>query len=80
MRQILSRIEPIDLEIHVSKFEQQKHIVLIIRVLGGRSGGAERIFCELANMLCSEKYIVTCLTYEKINRYHSIFWTIRLSG
>lgn len=36
-------------------------VYLVIRLLGGRSGGAERLFCEMANMLAEENYDVTCV-------------------
>ncbi len=41
-----------------------KHIVLVIRLLNGRSGGAERIYCELANILEDEGHRVTCLHFD----------------
>lgn len=41
-----------------------RHVALVIRRLAGRSGGAERIFCELADMLADAGHRVTCLTYE----------------
>lgn len=43
---------------------QKKHIALVIRVLNGRSGGAERIYCELANILHENGYDVTCLHFD----------------
>lgn len=39
-------------------------VTLFIRRLGGRGGGAERIYCELANMLDEDGYDVTCLHCE----------------
>jgi len=39
-------------------------IALVIRHLNGRGGGAERIFCELANLLSDEGHAVTCLTFD----------------
>ncbi|HJL19076.1 MAG TPA: glycosyltransferase [Sandaracinaceae bacterium LLY-WYZ-13_1] len=36
-------------------------VFLVIRLLGGRSGGAERLFCETASMLAEAGYDVTCL-------------------
>lgn len=36
-------------------------VFLVIRLLGGRSGGAERLFCETANMLADAGYDVFCL-------------------
>jgi glycosyltransferase involved in cell wall biosynthesis len=42
----------------------KKHIVLVIRSLNGRSGGAERIYCELANILDESGYRVTCLHFD----------------
>lgn len=36
-------------------------VLLVIRLLGGRSGGAERLFCETANMLADLGYEVTAL-------------------
>ena len=44
-----------------------KHIVITIRLLGNRSGGAERLYCELANHLVDMGYKVSCLTYEAGN-------------
>ena len=45
-------------------FINNQHIVLIIRGLVGRSGGAERIYCELANILADAGYRVTCLYFD----------------
>lgn len=39
----------------------KKKIALFIHKLAGRSGGAERIFVELANMLVARGYDVTCI-------------------
>ncbi len=39
-------------------------IYMVMRMLGGRSGGAERLFCEMANMFAESGYDVTCLTCE----------------
>lgn len=36
-------------------------LVLVIRLLHGRGGGAERLFCEMANMFDEAGYEVTCL-------------------
>jgi len=46
----------------------KKHVVLVIRLLGDRSGGAEKLFIEMANHLISEGYNVTCLYYEPGNK------------
>ncbi len=42
----------------------KKHIVLVIRLLGDRSGGAEKLYIEMANHLITKGYNVTCLYYE----------------
>lgn len=42
----------------------KKHIVLVIRLLGDRSGGAEKLYIEMANHLVKNGYNVTCLYYE----------------
>jgi glycosyltransferase involved in cell wall biosynthesis len=42
-----------------------KHVALIIANLVARSGGAERIFIELANMLIARGYEVTCIHFEE---------------
>lgn len=42
----------------------KKHIVLVIRLLGDRSGGAEKLYIEMANYLITKGYNVTCLYYE----------------
>nr|WP_280173964.1 glycosyltransferase [Rhizobium sullae] len=47
------------------KFGTGRHIVIVIRFLAGRSGGAERIYCELANMLTDEGYRITCLHFDE---------------
>lgn len=39
-------------------------LTLVIRLLGNRSGGAERLYCELANKLSEIGHDVTCLVYE----------------
>ncbi len=38
---------------------------MVISHLVGRSGGAERIFVELANMLAERGYSVTCVTFDE---------------
>ena len=43
-----------------------KRITIVIRLLVNRSGGAERIYCELANMLAARGYEVTCLHYDPV--------------
>jgi glycosyltransferase involved in cell wall biosynthesis len=48
----------------VKEFGNAKHVALVIRQLGGRSGGAERIYCELANILTDSGYRVTCLHFD----------------
>lgn len=48
----------------MKEFRNAKHIALVIRQLGGRSGGAERIYCELANILTDSGYRVTCLHFD----------------
>jgi glycosyltransferase involved in cell wall biosynthesis len=73
--------------------DDKKHIVIVIRNLVGRSGGAERIYCELANLLDQTGYRITCLYFdpkdgepfyqlnhgvERINLYgKSSIWTRR---
>jgi glycosyltransferase involved in cell wall biosynthesis len=47
-------------------FGRGKQIAIVIRLLIGRSGGAERIYCELANMLAARGYEVTCLHYDAV--------------
>lgn len=48
----------------VKAYGKGKHIALVIRLLAGRSGGAERIYCELANILVENGYRVTCLHFD----------------
>jgi glycosyltransferase involved in cell wall biosynthesis len=40
---------------------------LVIRALAGRGGGAERIYCELANMLAEDGFDVTCLHFDEVD-------------
>ena len=47
-----------------ARFRHGKRIAIVIRLLVNRSGGAERIYCELANMLAARGYEVTCLHYD----------------
>jgi len=49
-----------------TRFGRGKQIAIVIRLLVNRSGGAERIYCELANMLAARGYEVTCLHYDAI--------------
>lgn len=49
----------------MKEFTGGKHIALVIRLLAGRSGGAERIYCELANFLVAKGYRVSCLHFDK---------------
>lgn len=46
------------------RFRHGKKVAIVIRLLHNRSGGAERIYCELANMLSARGYEVTCLHYD----------------
>ncbi len=57
----------------MTTLSRETHICLVIRGLGGRSGGAERVYCELANMLAQSGYRVTCLYFDTKDRdpfYH----------
>lgn len=40
-------------------------VVLVIRRLAGRSGGAERVYVETANMLSERGWEVTCLHFDR---------------
>lgn len=42
-----------------------KRVALVVRDLMERSGGAERIYTELANMLAERGYEVSCLCYDR---------------
>jgi len=46
------------------RFARGKAVAIVIRLLADRSGGAERIYIELANMLAARGYEVTCLHYD----------------
>jgi glycosyltransferase involved in cell wall biosynthesis len=48
------------------RFRHGKSVAIVIRFLFDRSGGAERIYCELANMLAAHGYEVTCLHYDAV--------------
>ncbi len=48
------------------RFGHGKKVAIVIRLLYNRSGGAERIYCELANMLAARGYEVTCLHYDSV--------------
>jgi glycosyltransferase involved in cell wall biosynthesis len=48
------------------RFRHGKKVAIVIRLLVNRSGGAERIYCELANMLTARGYEVTCLHYDAV--------------
>lgn len=48
------------------RFRRGKTVAIVIRLLVNRSGGAERIYCELANMLAARGYEVTCLHYDAL--------------
>lgn len=43
------------------RWSRKGKIVLVIRLLNERGGGAERLFCEMANMFEQAGYEVTCL-------------------
>lgn len=50
-------------------------VVLSIKLLGNRSGGAERLYCELANWLSQrDEFEVYCVTYE--SNYAKPFYPI----
>ncbi|TKT82410.1 glycosyltransferase [Aquamicrobium sp. LC103] len=44
---------------------RRKRVSLVIRLLAGRSGGAERLYCELANFLSESGYEVDCLFHDE---------------
>lgn len=52
----MSADEPIE-----PRWKTRGRIFMVIRLLGGRSGGAERLYCEMANMFADAGYDVTCL-------------------
>lgn len=41
------------------------HIMMVIRLLAGRTGGAERMFCETASMFADQGYQVTAVHCER---------------
>lgn len=41
-------------------------VLLVIRLLAGRAGGAERLFCDLASTLSAEGYDVTIATFDSV--------------
>jgi len=41
-----------------------KHVAIIIKQIHNRSGGAERLYCDLANKLVEQGYKVSCLVFE----------------
>jgi glycosyltransferase involved in cell wall biosynthesis len=47
------------------KITAQRHVVLTIRSIVARTGGAECIYCELANLLVDCGYRVTCIYFDK---------------
>lgn len=44
---------------------QTKDIGIVIRSLAGRSGGAEKVYCDLANKLSRAGYRVTCYHFDR---------------
>jgi glycosyltransferase involved in cell wall biosynthesis len=46
------------------RWQSRGRVYLVIRQLAGRSGGAERLFCEMANMFAGAGYDVVCITCE----------------
>lgn len=59
----------VDFLVKTRRLEDRKHkkVTLVIRLLANRSGGAERIFIELGNMLSAQGYEVSCV-YHEANR------------
>lgn len=47
-----------------ARWQSRGRVYLVIRQLAGRSGGAERLFCEMANMFDAAGYDVVCVTCE----------------
>ncbi len=47
-----------------ARFRSGKTVAIVIRLLADRSGGAERIYVELASMLAERGYEVTCLHFD----------------
>lgn len=43
---------------------RKPHVALVIRLLHERSGGAERLYCELANMLHEDGHEVSCIYFD----------------
>jgi len=51
-----------------SHWRPKAKVFVVIRLLGGRSGGAERLFCDLVNMLADDGYDVTALYCDSSKR------------
>ena len=58
----------------VSDVKSPLNIAIVIRLLHDKSGGAERLYCELANILSASGYNVTCVYYD--DSAGSIFFDI----
>lgn len=56
-----------------SRWRARGRVLMVIRLLGGRAGGAERLFCDISNMLADAGYdvtIVTCDSSKERPPYH----------
>jgi len=48
----------------VARWRSRGRVLMVIRLLGGRAGGAERLFCDIANLLADAGYDVTIATCD----------------
>ncbi len=51
--------KPTDPHAPPAGWQRRGRIMMVIRLLGGRAGGAERLFCDMANMFAEGGYDVT---------------------
>lgn len=62
---IRSRAERAPDDRATARGRERGHIMMVIRRLNGRAGGAERLFCDVANLFADAGYAVTVVTCDR---------------
>jgi glycosyltransferase involved in cell wall biosynthesis len=64
---ITSRPEPAT-DAPEARWKSRGHVMMVIRLLNGRAGGAERLFCDVSNLFSDAGYDVTVVTCDSSDK------------
>ncbi len=51
-----------------ARWRSRGHVMMVIRLLNGRAGGAERLFCDVSNLIADAGYDVTVVTCDSSDK------------